>query len=239
MGIDHLFAVIGGSMGGMSALSYALQYSDEVDHLVTISAAARALPFTIAIRSLQREMIRCDPLWNKGDYKAGKEPYCGMLLARKLGLMSYRAANEWRERFDREKIPKTERSEKPFSMEFQVESYLDYNAKKFISVFDANSYLYLSRAMDLFDIADHGGSVNAGLARMHIKRSLIVGVKSDILFPTHQQEELANGLKKAGKDVVYKELDSIYGHDSFLIDAPQFSKVVGHFLSEAYTDKFG
>lgn len=229
--IDHLHAVIGGSMGGMTVLAYALQYPGEVDHLICISAASRALPFTIAIRSLQREMIRCDPAWKKGQYLAHEEPYCGMLLARKLGLMSYRAANEWRERFDRERLP-TPSNKQPFGIEFQVESYLDYNAKKFVHSFDANSYLYLSRAMDLFDVADHGGSVNAGLARIQTKRSLLIGVTSDILFPIDQQQELADGLKKAGREVVYEELESIYGHDSFLVDEEQFSPAVANFLSE-------
>ena len=158
-------------------------------------------------------------------------------MARKLGLMSYRAANEWRERFDRQRVPAERRTGKPFEIEFQVESYLDYNARKFVSSFDANSYLYLSRAMDLFDVADHGGSVNAGLARIHAKRSLLVGVKSDILFPIHQQQELANGLRNAGREVEYKELDSIYGHDSFLIDEQHFSPVVGEFLSKAFEEQ--
>ena len=239
LGINHVFAVIGGSMGGMSALAYALQYPDEMDYLVCISAASRALPFTIAIRSLQREMIRCDPLWKNGEYSRDEEPYCGMILARKLGLMSYRAANEWRERFDRRRVAPERYSGKPFEVEFEIESYLDYNAKKFVYSFDANSYLYLSRAMDLFDVADHGGSVNAGLARIHAKRILLIGVKTDILFPIYQQEELAHGLKKAGREVVYKELDSIYGHDSFLIDEDRFSPAVGEFLSLAFEEENG
>lgn len=234
LGITHLFAVVGGSMGGMSALAYALQYPDEVDYLVSISAASRALAFTIAIRSLQREMIRCDPLWKNGNYSCDDEPYCGMILARKLGLMSYRAANEWRERFDRRRVTAERRTGKLFDMEFEIESYLDYNAKKFVYSFDANSYLYLSRAMDLFDVADHGGSVNAGLARIRTKKTLLIGVKTDILFPIYQQAELANGLKKAGQKVVYKELDSIYGHDSFLIDEDNFAPAVGEFLSRAF-----
>ncbi len=239
LGITHLFAVVGGSMGGMSALAYALQYPAEVDYLVCISAASRALAFTIAIRSLQREMIRCDPLWKNGDYCGDEEPYCGMILARKLGLMSYRAANEWRDRFDRRRVAAERRSGNPFAMEFEIESYLDYNAKKFVYSFDANSYLYLSRALDLFDVADHGGSINAGLARIHAKRSLLIGVKTDILFPVYQQAELANGLKKAGREVIYKELDSIYGHDSFLIDEERFSPAVGAFLSQAFAEESG
>ena len=231
LGIDHLVAVVGGSMGGMSALAYAVQYPDEVDNLVTISSACRALPFTIAVRSLQREIIRCDPCWRDGAYLIDEEPLKGMTLARKLGLMSYRASEEWRRRFDRARVTPGRRSEEPFGIEFEIESYLDYNARKFARGFDANSYLYLSRAMDLFDIADHGGSVNAGLARIHAKRTLVIGVTTDILFPIEQQRQIADGLVKAGREVTYRELPSIYGHDSFLVDADNFSPVVAEFFS--------
>ena len=231
LGIDHLLAVVGASMGGMSALAYALQYPEEVDYFVSISAATRALPFTIAMRSLQREIIRCDPNWNNGNYPLDDEPSCGMVLARKLGLMSYRSASEWRHRFNRARVSGARRAREPFGIEFEIESYLDYNARKFVAQFDANCYLYLSRAMDLFDVADHGGSVNAGLARIHAKRSLIIGVSTDILFPLEQQSEIAEGLKKAGSSVDFVALDSNYGHDSFLVDADYFAPVVENFFA--------
>ncbi len=230
IGIDHLHTVVGGSMGGMSALAYALQYPKEVNYLISISAACRALPFTIATRSLQREIIRCDPCWKGGYYSIKEEPCHGMILARKLALMSYRAAEEWHQRFNRARIDLDRRDAEPFAMEFEVESYLDYNAKKFAKRFDANSYLYLSRALDWFDAVDHGGSVNAGLAKVHVRKALVIGVTSDILFPVQQQHEMAEGLKKSGNEVVYHELASIYGHDSFLIDHEMFSPVVRTFL---------
>lgn len=238
LGIDHLFAVVGASMGGMSSLAYALQYPDEVSYFVSISAATRALPFTIAIRSLQREIIRCDPNWNSGSYALDAEPSCGMVLARKLGLMSYRSAGEWRQRFNRARIPTERRTNKVFDIEFEVESYLDYNARKFVSQFDANSYLYLSRALDLFDVAEHGGSINAGLARIHARRSLIVGVNTDILFPLEQQREIAEGLKKAGRAVELVELESNYGHDSFLIDANSFAPVCRNFFDNTFNEYY-
>ena len=237
LNVDHLFAVAGASMGGMSALAYALQYPEEADYLICISAAARALPFTIALRSLQREIIRCDPKWNGGVYSEEDAPDCGMVLARKLGLMSYRAAAEWRHRFDRARVPPSRRVQAPFSLEFEIESYLDYNARKFVASFDANSYLYLSRALDWFDVADHGGSVNAGLARLHVRRSLIVGVSSDILFPLEQQREIAAGLEKAGKEAEFVALDSIHGHDSFLIDEDHFAPVVRRFIAQAARER--
>ena len=230
LGIDHLYAVVGSSMGGMTALAYALQYPDEMDHLVMISSACRALPFTIAMRSLQREIVRCDPGWKGGNYAITEEPLKGMALARKLGLMSYRAAEEWRRRFSRARVDSKRRSGEPFDIEFEIESYLDYNADKFARNFDANSYLYLSRAMDWFDVADHGGSVNAGLARVHARRILVVGVTTDILFPVEQQQQIVAGLSKAGRDVVYEELHSIYGHDSFLVDAESFAPIIAAFF---------
>ncbi len=230
LGIDHLHTVVGSSMGGMSSLAYALMYPKEVDHLVTISAATRALPFTIAVRSLQREIIRCDPDFQGGKYPLDQEPKNGMVLARKLGLMSYRAAEEWHQRFNRARVSPDRKSSERFGVEFEVESYLDYNAHKFVETFDANSYLYLSRAMDLFDVADHGGSVNAGLAMIQAKNSLVIGVETDILFPVHQQQEIADGIKKTGRPVEFVQLDSINGHDSFLVDEAHFAPVMRKFF---------
>ncbi len=232
MGIEHVHAVIGASMGGMTALAYALQYPEELCHLVSISAAARALPFTIAMRSLQREIVRNDPMWLDGQYDQDKEPIQGMLMARKLGLMSYRAAEEWHQRFDRARVSNKEKSSDMFGVEFEIESYLEYNAQKFANLFDANSYLFLSRAMDLFDVADHGGTVNAGLSKVLAHKILVIGVPTDILFPVEQQREIAEGFKKSGRDVSYKELDSIYGHDSFLIDKERFAPALREFLDD-------
>ena len=231
LGIDHLCAVVGASMGGMSSLAYALQYPDEVDHLVTISSACRALPLAIAMRSLQREIVRCDPEWKDGGYEPDEEPTRGMVLARKLGLMSYRAAVEWNQRFNRARVDPERRDGDKFGIEFEVESYLDYNAHKFVDTFDANSYLYLSRAMDLFDVAEHGGSVNAGLAKIHTKKTLVIGVETDILFPVKQQEEICHGLEKAGRNVTFERLASIHGHDSFLIDEQHFAPIMRGFFA--------
>ncbi len=114
-----------------------------------------------------------------------------------------------------------------------MESYLDYNANKFVGNFDANSYLYLSRAMDWFDVADHGGSVNAGLAKIHVKKALIIGVTTDILFPLEQQREIAQGLTKAGRNVEFVTIDSINGHDASLVDRDHFSPVIEAFLAQS------
>lgn len=232
LGIDHIHTVVGSSMGGMSSLAYALMYPNEVSNLVTISAATRALPFTIAVRSLQREIIRCDPSFENGLYPQDKIPTAGMVLARKLGLMSYRAAEEWHQRFNRARVSPDRRGDGRFGIEFEVESYLEYNAQKFVKTFDANSYLYLSRAMDLFDVAEHGGSVNAGLAKIQTQHALVIGVDTDILFPIQQQKEIAEGLEKAGRSVDFVEIDSINGHDAFLVDEAHFAPVMREFFDK-------
>jgi homoserine O-acetyltransferase len=229
LGITRLRALVGPSMGGMTALAYALLFPAEVDALVTISSAARAAPFATAVRSLQREIIRTDPDWREGEYE-GDGPSNGLRLARKLGLITYRSAREWKERFGRERVEVRDKSEGPFAQEFEVEAYLEMHARKFAGTFDANCYLYLSRAMDLFDVAEHGGSVEAGLARIRAGRTLVVGVETDFLFPLEQQREIADGLKAAGRDVRFVILPSIQGHDSFLIDIERFGPAVGDFL---------
>ena len=230
LGIERVHTVVGASLGGMAALAYAMEFPDEVERLVAISAAARATPFAIAIRSLQREIIRADPAWRGGDYPPGQGPRVGMRLARKLGLMSYRSAQEWLARFGRDRLPEDPARE-PFGPEFQIESYLEHNARKFVERFDANCYLYLSRSMDLFDAAEHGGgSVERGLAKVGARRALVVGVETDFLFPLFQQEELAEGLRAAGCEVCFEALPSIQGHDAFLVDEARFAPVVARFM---------
>lgn len=231
LGIEKLAYVLGPSMGGMTALSFAMICPERVGGLGLISSAARALPFAIAIRSLQREIIRSDPEWNNGNY-SGHGADNGMHLARKVGLISYRSAEEWKQRFGRERVSADESSSgKPFGVEFEIESYLEHHARKFSGSFDANCYLYLSRAMDLFDAADHGGCLETGLACVQASRILIVGVNTDILFPIDQQRELASLLQKPGREVVLEQLASKQGHDSFLVDMDRFRPVIANFLA--------
>lgn len=229
MGIPRLRAVVGPSMGGMTALAYSILFPEHVRDLVTISSATRATAFATAIRSLQRECIRSDPEWRGGQYAPDRGPETGLRLARKLGLITYRSAQEWRERFRRERIAGAAPAEM-FGPEFEVEAYLEMHARKFVGAFDANCYLYLSRAMDLFDVAEHGGSVEAGLRRIQARRTLVVGVETDFLFPIDQQEEIARILAGAGRDVSLVRLPSIQGHDSFLVDMDRFCPVLAEFL---------
>lgn len=228
--VECLHTVIGCSMGGMSGLAYCVQRPDSVRRFVSISSATRALPFSIAVRSLQREMIRSDPKWKKGEYDAGDPPISGQRLARKLGMMTYRSAEEWAQRFGRERATDHARVEDEFVAEFSVESYLENHAVKFSGAFDANCYLYLSHASDLFDLAEHGGSLAAGFKRLQLDRVLVIGVRTDILFPLVQQRELAEGMASVCDDTQLVELDCIRGHDSFLVEMDAFRPVISEFF---------
>ena len=230
LGIERLHAVVGASMGGMTALAFAMLYPTVAEGLVSISSACRSLPFSIAIRSLQREMIRSDPAWQVGQYPLDAPPAQGMRLARKLGMISYRSAVEWAARFGRERATDDLGGHEPFGIDFEVESYLAAHAAKFVGSFDANCYLYLSRAMDLFDASDHGGSLEAGLGRVRAERALVIGVETDFLFPLHQQEELAEGLRASVGELDFKALASVQGHDSFLVDMDRFRPAIAHFF---------
>ncbi|MBT8077252.1 MAG: alpha/beta fold hydrolase, partial [Gammaproteobacteria bacterium] len=234
LGIDTLCAVVGNSMGGMSALGFCAMYPSVARTLVSISSCTSALPFAIAVRSLQREMIMRDPLWMEGNYDPARPPVVGQRLARKLGMMTYRSAREWEERFGRQLMRPDSLADNPFYGDFAVESYLEAAANKFTGQFDANCYLYLSRASDLFDLCEHGGSLDAAYAMLNLDRALVIGVTSDILFPLHQQKSLADGLSTVVDEVKYAPLDCIMGHDSFLVDMPAFQPVIAGFLRKSW-----
>jgi homoserine O-acetyltransferase/O-succinyltransferase len=235
--IEKLTCLIGCSMGGMSALAYMLLHPGSVRAHISVDTAPQAQPFAIAIRSLQREAIRLDPNWNDGDYDihaehGGRYPDIGMSIARKLGVITYRSAMEWNGRFARIRLDPEQREDQPFGFEFQVESYLEGHAQRFVRNFDPNSYLYLSRASDWFDISEYGhGSVLEGLKHIHIERALVIGVSTDILFPLEQQEQIAEGLEAAGAKVEFVALDSPQGHDAFLVDIENYSRAIGGFLT--------
>lgn len=230
LGIDRLHSVVGSSMGGMTGLALCVRHPGSTRSFVSISSATRAQPFSIAVRSLQREMIRSDPKWKKGDYKAGKPPIMGQRLARKLGMITYRSAEEWAQRFGRERSTTHTRIEDQFVAEFAVESYLENHANKFTGAFDPNCYLYLSHASDLFDLAEYGGSLQAGFRRLRLERTLVIGVRTDILFPISQQRELAAGFAEVCDDAHFVELDCIRGHDSFLVEMDAFRPVICEFF---------
>ncbi|GHA71351.1 homoserine O-acetyltransferase MetX [Cognatilysobacter bugurensis] len=231
LGIGTLACVIGNSMGGMVSLAFLLRYPGIARAHVNISGAACALPFSIAIRSLQREAIRLDPKWNGGNYDDASYPESGMRMARKLGVITYRSALEWDGRFGRVRLESDRVGGDPFGLEFEVESYLEAHARRFVRRFDPNCYLYLSRSMDWFDLGEAGLGARGGLSRIRIERALAIGVHTDILFPLQQQQEIAEGLGDGGANAQFIPLESPQGHDAFLVDIARFGPAVGAFLA--------
>lgn len=232
LSIQRLACLVGCSMGGMSSLAYMLLHPDSVAAHISISTAPQAQPFAIAIRSLQREAIRSDPAWNNGNYDDAHYPLNGMRIARKLGVVMYRSAMEWSGRFGRIRLDSDQREDEAFSSEFQIESYLEGHAQRFARSFDPNSYLYLSRASDWFDIAEYGnGKVSDGMLKIRIARALVIGVETDILFPLSQQQEIADGLHTAGAVVDFVPLDCPQGHDAFLVEVERFGAAIAQFLA--------
>lgn len=231
LGIERAAVVMGASLGGMTALAYTVQYPDQASNLVSISGAAAASPFAIALRSLQREMVRSDAAWRGGNYEPGRGPRLGLRLARKLGTITYRSAEEWGDRFGRRRIEDTAGIAGDFRPQFEVEGYLEHQAHRFADIYDANCYLYISRAMDQFDLADHGnGSLAAAFAKFKPARSLVIGVQSDMLFTIDQQQQIADHLKAAGLSVEYHAFPSPQGHDAFLVDQGRFEPAIRRFL---------
>ena len=228
LGIDQLCTMVGPSMGGMNALSYLQQKKDGARHFLTISSSPNSEPFSIAIRSLQRELIVSDPKWNEGNYDDENWPVKGMRMARKLGMLSYRSSEEWRTRFGRR-----EQNYFPtelFGMNYEVESYLEAAARRFVHSFDPCSYLYLSRAMDWFNIADGYPDLNSALAGIKLKSACVIGVETDILFPARQQKEIADALWANGVNTGFTNLESLMGHDAFLVDYEHFNAhIVSYF----------
>lgn len=240
LGINQLACVIGNSMGGMTALSMIARHPGLARNLIDISGAARALPFSIAIRSVQREAIRLDPLWNEGRYDEASYPESGMRIARKLGVITYRSAMEWDGRFGRIRLdPEAREDDIPFAAEFEVEGYLENHARRFVRRFDPNCYLYLGRAMDRYDIGEsslkpcgdrHVDALDA-LATLTLDKALVIGVETDLLFPLEQQQEIAEGLRRGGTDAQFLAMPSPQGHDAFLVDIDRFGPAVSGFLN--------
>jgi homoserine O-acetyltransferase len=231
LGIERARCVIGPSLGGMTALAYAVQFPDAAENLISISGAAAATPFAISLRSLQREIVRSDPAWQGGQYEPGHGPRTGLRLARKLGTITYRSAEEWQQRFGRQRVTEPTPHPSGVRAEFEVESYLEHQSIQFSETFDANCFLNLSRAMDEFDMRDHGGgSFEIAFAKIRARRALVIGVQTDMLFPLYQQREIADTLRAGGVDVEFHPFPSIQGHDSFLVDDERFEPAIGKFL---------
>ncbi len=228
LGIACIDTAIGSSMGGMQALAFAAAFPRRTRRLIAISTPGRSYPLSIALRFVQRQAVMRDPEWKNGDYYPGAGPHHGLHVARQIGTITYRSGPEWDRRFARERSAAAAELRGP---DFQVESYLVHQGDRFVGGYDANSYLYISKAMDLFDLGDGAASYDEGVARIRA-HALVVGVTTDLLFPVHQQEELARILREWGRDCRFLRLDSVYGHDAFLIDTDRFGRIVRTFLDE-------
>ena len=228
LGIGCLAAVIGPSMGGMIALAYLKAHPHSTQRLGLISTTAASGPFALALRALQREAIVTDPRFCDGQYQTEQGPDTGMRIARKLGMITYRSADEWDERFGRAR--QTQFEPQAFRMRFEVEAYLETQAQRFVGQFDPCAYLYLSRAMDEFDASDEDDSLAAMFARTFQGQALVLGVSSDLLFPPDQQRTLAEAIKVGGGDVRFDVLQSNKGHDAFLVDSKMFQAPIRRWL---------
>ena len=237
LGIKQLRAMVGPSMGGMSALAWVYQNPKGARHFLAISSAGSAEPFSIAIRSLQREAIVTDPHWHGGNYTAESWPRNGMRIARKLGMITYRSAGEWRQRFGRQ--GQSQYQPKVYGMNYKVESYLEHAARKFVVQYDPCAYVYLSRAMDWFNVADGHEDMVSALAHLKLQSACIIGVGSDILFPLHQQYELAAALTTNGIETQMVDLPSEQGHDSFLVDYDRFNPAVAGYFNRILASEKG
>ncbi|HEY3731371.1 MAG TPA: homoserine O-acetyltransferase [Steroidobacteraceae bacterium] len=229
LGVERLAAVAGASLGGMSVLAFATQFPDASRRLISISGSGAASPFAIALRSVQREAILRDPDWQGGHYSPEQPPRTGMRLARKLGTITYRSAAELRQRFGRQQLEVNAVAVNQFAPRFAVEGYLEAQAERFVRSFDPNCYLYLSSAMDRFDLAAHGGSFAAALRAVRAE-VLVLGVESDMLFAIDEQAAIAGAFEQNGVPTRFVPLPCIEGHDSFLIDIPRFGAELRSFL---------
>ncbi len=196
---------------------------------MSISGAARATPFAIALRSLQREMVRSDPAWRGGNYEPGRGPRLGLRLARKLGTITYRSPEEWQQRFGRRRVPETAGLSGDFRPQFEVEAYLEHQALRFADTFDANAYLYLSRAMDQFDLADHGGgSLAGGICPLRRKARARARRGDRHAVPDRAAARDSRPPARGWRcDVEYHAFPSLQGHDAFLTDLDRFEPAIG------------
>ncbi len=230
LGITRLAAVVGPSLGGMAVLAFVALFPGVARRLISISGTDAASPVAIALRSVQREAILRDPEWHGGNYRPDQPPRTGMRLARKIGTITYRSALEWNERFGRAPIAGNTHRASGFAPEFAIESYLEAQAERFVRSFDANCYLYLSRAMDRFDLSAHAPPQDV-FARAGLDSALIIGVESDQLFQISEQERIASALDAAGVQTTLVCSPSREGHDAFLVDIPRFDAALRGYLN--------
>ncbi len=228
LGISQLYAVVGGSMGGMQVLQWTVAFPDLVKKAVVIAATGYSTPQQIAFNEVGRKAIISDPHWNNGDYYGKTLPTHGLALARMVGHITYLSNESMYEKFGRS-LQDKDRIGFDFSTDFAVESYLHHQGDTFTKRFDANSYLYITKAIDYFDLTKDG-SLTTGLAGVKAAY-LVISVSSDWLYPPYQSQEIVSALTANETEVHYCEIRSNYGHDAFLLESGQINYIVGRFLS--------
>lgn len=229
LGVKRLALVTGGSMGGMQALEWAVTYPDIVDAVAPVASSARSTAQIIAFNECMRRAIMLDPNWKKGEYYGGPAPDAGLALARMIGTITYLSDPIMQKMFGRKPALEQSSNEHDMHATFDVERYLHDEGAKLVHRFDANSYLFISRAIDLHDISRGHGSLENAYSRMRA-RVLLVGIRSDILFYPHHIREMHRRLLSLGLDSTYWEMDSDYGHDAFLVEQEQMIPIFQEFL---------
>lgn len=229
LGVSELHAVIGGSMGGMQAMLFSIEFPHFVRRVVAMATTAREGAQAIAFNEVGRQAIMQDPDWNHGDYAKGGGPRVGLAIARMMAHITYVSDASMDRKFGRRKKTSVNGDSYNFDVQFEVESYLRHQGQSFINRFDANSYLYITRALDHFDLPQAYGSLEAAFAPV-LAQTLVVGFTSDWLFPPEQNRAIALALLRAGKQASYAELSTDLGHDSFLLQSEELYTLVRGFL---------
>jgi len=235
--IKKILCIVGGSIGGMQALEWAVSYPDMVESVIPIASTCKRSPLSIGLSEAQRQAIMADPNWNNGDYYSGKKPEKGLALARMIGHLSYLSEVSMTRKFGR-RLQENNVFKYNFSVDFEVENYLHYQGKKFVERFDANSYLYITKASDYFDLGEQRGE--GSLVNAFSKTSakyLVLSFSSDWLYTTDQSREMVRAMQKAGKDVSFCEIESDFGHDSFLLAHHQLTRLISGFIDRVFQER--
>ncbi len=233
LGIKKLLTVAGGSMGGMQAVKWAIMFPDMVSSVIAIATSASLSAQGIALNEVGRQAIINDPKWNGGDYYDSTPPDAGLSLARMIGHITYLSEKLMHEKFGRQ-FQDLNNPELDFNNEFMVESYLHYQGSSFVDRFDANSYLYITKAIDFFDLKkDYNGSLINAFESVKAN-FLIISFKSDWLYPSSQAREIVQALRATGKNVVYTDMETDKGHDAFLLENPPLEKNISNFLAREF-----
>ncbi len=226
LGIEKLLTVVGGSMGGMQVLQWMVKYPDRIRSAIPIATTMKHTPQQIAFNEVGRQAVMADPNWRNGDYYGGKIPAKGLAVARMVGHITYMSDISMAEKFGRK--TKSNKDPSKFSPDFEVEGYLQNRGDNFVKRFDANSYLYITKAIDYFNILNHHvlGDIFKGLGA----KVLVLAFESDWLYPVYQSQEIVRACKLAGVNATYCEIQSTYGHDAFLLEIEQETELIRHFL---------